>query len=262
MRGTEYLSFSTSRFNEDMRMTVDYFTAFGEMPLHTDKTVLFAGRRSALARSEGYIVAEVACKLSMTPGDAILEIGCGAGNILIPLAKTVRKAMGVDHPNLVRIARKRSLGMANVSFAGGKWPEVQLAGTYSKILIYSVIQYLNSPAAVFHFIDSALKIMRPAGMLLLGDLPNADKNRRFMASKNYEIINARYKKRCEKDWESDTAAMRQISAVKNTTVDVNDALILDIVSRYRAAGYNVYILPQGNKLPFCETREDVLICGK
>jgi len=45
-------------------------------------------------------------KLRLGPSNTLLEIGCGAGNLLISLARLVGSAIGIDHENLPAEARR------------------------------------------------------------------------------------------------------------------------------------------------------------
>jgi hypothetical protein len=40
---------------------------------------------------------------------------------------------------------------------------------------------------------------------------------------------------------------------------MDDSVVMSILSRFRNFGYETYLLPQDNRLPFANSREDILI---
>ncbi len=40
---------------------------------------------------------------------------------------------------------------------------------------------------------------------------------------------------------------------------LDDSILIALIARYRQAGYEVYLLPQGKSLPLWNRREDLLI---
>lgn len=53
---------------------------------------------------------------------------------------------------------------------------------FDSILVYSVMQHILLEANPFTFIDRATELLKPGGKLLLGDIPNRSKRKRFFAS--------------------------------------------------------------------------------
>jgi len=106
-------------------------------------------------------------------------------------------------------------------------------------------------AHFWRFIDRSLQLLAPGGQMLIGDIPNASKRKRFFAS---------------------DAGVRFHQAFMNTTerpaVDFNsvevdkidDAALLGMIARVRAQGCDAYWLPQPPRLPMANRREDILIC--
>ena len=66
-----------------------------------------AGRYDIQAEAERAIPPDVAGKLALDPDDTLLELGCGAGNLLLPLSSMVRTATGIDHPEVIASLQQR-----------------------------------------------------------------------------------------------------------------------------------------------------------
>ncbi len=104
-------------------------------------------------------------------GDA-LDIGCGAGRLSLALARHCRRVTGLDlSPQMIRVARKRALGIENVRF------EVADVMTWDSPA--DRFDCIASVATVHHvpiepFIERVQRWLRPGGVLLVLDLFQCD----------------------------------------------------------------------------------------
>jgi len=65
------------------------------------------------------VVARLAVALDLNVGSRVLDVGCGTGQLTIPLSARIRAALGVDvEPDMLRFARRAALdaGVGNVSW--------------------------------------------------------------------------------------------------------------------------------------------------
>lgn len=95
----------------------------------------------------------------------ILDLGCGAGLITIPLAHKGHDIKGVDiSENSLAVARKRMSREMKVSFAHGDVTQLnEEPETYDAVLMMDLLEHLeNQQAAVFE----ASRVLRPGGILL------------------------------------------------------------------------------------------------
>jgi hypothetical protein len=86
--------------------------------------------------------------------------------------------------------------------------------------------------------------------MLLGDIPNASMRRRFLASAAGAVYHRRY-----------TGHDEDPVVTFNTLVEgeVDDAVVAALVARARAAGTDAWVLPQPDRLPMANRREDILL---
>lgn len=218
---------------------------------------LAAGRYSLQAAGERLMPRDVAAKLALGPDDRLLDIGCGAGANLIPLSFLVERATGVDHPDV--IARLGDLvRLSNVDLVGGDFVAIDIATRFNKILLYSVLHCLPSRDRAMDLLDKAVGLLSPGGRMLIGDLPNVDLKRRFLASPAGKAF--------DEAWRAATAAaqaggaaLAAPPAAPATVLGVDDAFVLGILARYRTGSTHAWVLPQPPDLPFGHTREDILI---
>ncbi len=230
------------------------FDAYGELARSNVSATELSGRYETQAEAERRIVADVGRKLAIDPRDSLLDIGCGAGNLLIPLSFVAADAVGIDHPDVISYARQHSCG-ARIRWLAGQFPDVALNERFDCILLYSVIHYVPSFSELLPFIDAGADLLKPGGRLLIGDIPNRDRKRRFLESEVGQIF--------EKEWQkSRLESPRKESRIFDDATGIgtlSDAESLEIAARSRANGFHVYILPQPQDLPFGHTREDILV---
>lgn len=68
-------------------------------------------------------------RMEVSPESTVLDVGCGAGALTIPLARTARSVTAVDHSPAVLEVLAESLaaeGIGNVSIMNGDWPKLKV----------------------------------------------------------------------------------------------------------------------------------------
>ena len=146
---------------------------------------------------------------------------------------------------------------ANIFKFKGYFPDEMpaLFAVYKKkvdyIIAYSVLHYVFYNTSVFKFIDSALSLLKSGGKFLIGDIPNISKRKRFFSSEAGIQFHKNF---------TGTDTMPEITNTHQEQTQIDDAVINSILQRYRNLGYEVYLLPQNEKLPMHNRREDLLIC--
>jgi SAM-dependent methyltransferase len=133
---------------------------------------------------------------------------------------------------------------------GGAYFTIGSTGAFDAILAYSVLHYVGSEADVLAFLDRALELLAHGGTMLIGDIPNASKRTRFLSSP----AGIAYHKRFMQTDEPPDLTPRGADADR-----IDDELVLRLLARARAAGFDAYVVPLRPDLPLANRREDVVV---
>lgn len=187
----------------------------------------------------------------------VLDIGCGCSDLpqfLMDRATELEQELilvdSVEMLNLLpNVSNEKIVKVA------AKYPEcadllLNLQGRVNAILVYSVIQYVFSEGNIFDFIDKSLALLAPGGRMLIGDIPNSSMRKRFFLSET----GIRHHQEFTKSNEIPVVSLNTISAGQ-----IDDSVVIGILSRARAAGFHAYVLPQAEGLPMANRREDILV---
>lgn len=118
------------------------------------------------------------------------------------------------------------------------------------IICYSVIQYIYSDGNIWKFIDTCLECLATGGEFLIGDIPNLSMRKRFF---NGETGKQNHRMFTGKD---EDPPLRYNFIEKGK---MDDSVIIAIISRARAQGFQAWVVPQNASLPMANRREDIVI---
>ena len=100
--------------------------------------------------------------------DAALEIGCGPGRLMRPLAQHFREIYGVDvSDEMIRLAKERLRNTPNAhpQVTSGsdlsQFPDEKFDFVYS----YAVFQHIPSREVVLNYLSEARRVLKPGGIL-------------------------------------------------------------------------------------------------
>lgn len=118
------------------------------------------------------------------------------------------------------------------------------------IICYSIFHYVFYNTCIFKFLDIAVSMLKPGGKILLADIPNISKRKRFFSTEAGIKFHQEYTK---------TTTLPDIKHLILEPTQIDDAVIFSILQRYRSFGYETYLLSQPKTLPMWNRREDILI---
>lgn len=206
---------------------------------------------------ESNIFADIQFKLSNLAADnkCIFDIGPGCSDLPKMLIDLCRER----HHKLTLIDNKEMLDLLpNDSFiekVAALYPNcpeliAQYRGTVDVIVCYSVLHYVLIDTAFFRFLDTSLSLLAPGGQMLIGDIPNVSKRKRFFASETGARFHQEFMK-------TDDLPIVEFNQIEHDQID--DAVVVSLIQRARAQGFDAYVLPQDPSLPMANRREDILI---
>jgi hypothetical protein len=209
------------------------------------------------AGHEEAIFADIRARLPVLDdaGGLLVDIGCGCSDLPALLARHTVARDG----EVVLIDSAEMLAALPADVPGrrvaGQFPAMadlraELAGRATAVVSYSVLHYVFDGGDLHGFVDAAVALLAPGGHLLLGDIPNASRRARFFSTPTGAAYHRAFTG-------TDTEPPVEPLALRPGVLD--DGVLLGLMLRYRQAGFESYLLPQGRALPMQNRREDLLI---
>lgn len=206
---------------------------------------------------EADIFQDITSKLSCLhkSGKRVVDIGPGCSDLPHMVIDLCRE----QGHKLVLVDSDEMLGLLpNDSFiekVGALYPNCpdmlsSYRGNVDVIICYSVLHYMVVDAPLFRFMDLSLSLLAPGGQMLIGDIPNISKRKRFFSSE----AGIRFHQEFMKTTDVPNVVFNQIEHDQ-----IDDAIVMSLLQRARAQGFDAYVLPQNSRLPMANRREDILI---
>jgi cyclopropane fatty-acyl-phospholipid synthase-like methyltransferase len=206
--------------------------------------------------AEGAIFRDIAAKLRLGERRDLVVLDIGPGCSELP--RMISSCCSEQGHRLLLVDSEEMLSHLpdepHVTKFAGHYPDVaglaERAGRVDAVLAYSVLHYVFPEGDVWRFLDRSLQLLAPGGRLLIGDIPNVSKRRRFFSSAAGIAHHKAYTG-------EDAPPLVEWNAVEPGRID--DAVIAGLLARARAAGFDAYVVPQADDLPMANRREDILI---
>jgi hypothetical protein len=185
----------------------------------------------------------------------VLEVGPGCSQLPRMLIDLCRK----QRHNLILVDSREMLShLPDAPFikkVSGFYPHCdevlkKYRGKIDVLLSYSVAQYVFVESSLWEFLDASLELLSEGGQMLIGDIPNISKRKRFFSSSAGVRFHRTF------------TGTRQAPKTRFNTIErrqIDDAVVLGLLARARSAGFDAYLLPQAQDLPMANRREDLLI---
>ena len=207
---------------------------------------------------EGHIFEDILAKLPALTAErkVVLDIGPGCSELARMLIDHCRRQghtlLLCDSPEMLG----RLPDDPCVVKVPGRYPAesgrlfAEFTGRVDVLLTYSVLHYVFAEQPLFDFIDRSLGLLAEGGQFLIGDVPNVSKRKRFFRSAGGVRHHQAY---------TGTGETPAVEFNVPEPGQLDDAVVLGLLARCRAAGFDAYVLPQPPELPMANRREDVLI---
>lgn len=119
---------------------------------------------------------------------SILDIGCGNALILSFLAEYFSNINGIDYAEAM--IKKAKILLPEGNFITGEAANLDYADkSFDHVLSYSIFHYFPNEKYVFRVIDEILRVTKPGGIILIGDILDAKYESNIKAVSNKDIEN-------------------------------------------------------------------------
>ena len=207
---------------------------------------------------EALIFQDIVAKLSNLSKDkqTIIDIGAGCSGPALMMIEWCR-----DHGHKLVLVDSREMldHLPDEPFLekiAGMYPRETAPllegyhGRANAIVCYSVLHYIFIETNLFDFLDHSLTLLADGGAMLIGDIPNQSKRKRFFSSENGVKFHQAFTGTDEKP---------KVDTMSIDHGKIDDSVLIGLVLRARAAGFDAYLVPQPDTLPMANRREDLLI---
>jgi hypothetical protein len=248
MKNEDYRRFANLRFDDFRRLAQDDSLSRYERIGFPD---------SYRAGQEKRIFQDINAKLSAL-GDTnktVLDIGPGCSELPLMLIELCRRQ---GHTLILVDSAEMLARLPDAPFVkkiAAYYPQCEelfeeSAGKVDAILSYSVLHYVFAESNVWEFLDRSLTLLAHGGEMLIGDVPNVSQRKRFFASPEGVRFHQQF---------TGTQELPEVVFNRIEHTQIDDAVILSLLMRARAQGFDAYVLPQPAELPMANRREDILV---
>jgi hypothetical protein len=206
---------------------------------------------------EKLIFDDILAKLPLleSRGKTILDIGPGCSELPSMIIDLCRRN---SHTLILVDSEEMLAHLPDETFikkVAGYYPRcdeliAEQRGKIDVCLAYSILHYIFAEGNVWEFLDRSLELLSESGEMLIGDIPNVSKRKRFFSSEN----GIRFHQAFTGANEPPEVIYNQIEHSK-----IDDSVVLALLMRARSQGFDAYLVPQGEDLPMANRREDILI---
>jgi ubiquinone/menaquinone biosynthesis C-methylase UbiE len=134
---------------------------------------------------------DVRDKLQLRPEDEILEVGAGSGAFLAAVMHKGQRGVGFDFcDEQVRASDKFGVDKNCVKLGVAEAARIPVrSNSYDKVLCYSVAQYFPDDRYLREAVQEMLRVCRPGGFVLLGDVAGImERSRKAMTRAGMPVI--------------------------------------------------------------------------
>lgn len=237
---------------------INYMKKFQDDATVLNSSLNISGRFSFQREAMKRVVPDIINKLELKPTDSLLDVGCNCGDITVPLSFLCDEVVGIDGEGCLERLKKRIEDIENITTLSGNFLDVTIEKKFDCVLIYSVLMYCSSFEEIKKIVIKGANALKTGGRMLVGDIVNQNKKERFEASSIGQRVNEEYRINVSQGTEEDIIS----HTGEGDGYRLNDKMIMELICFIREEGYEVYLLPQDENLPFGYTREDILVINQ
>lgn len=133
-----------------------------------------------------FSINDIAKKLDLQQGERLLDIGCGAGLFEIAFTHWAGALFGADYSGeMTKIAWANTRQYDNVHIQQCNIKHLPFkTGSFDKILVNSVIQYLDTPEEIGTAMKELNRVIKSGGIIFLSLIPSASTKQAFLDGYN------------------------------------------------------------------------------
>ena len=239
------------------------FHNFGFVSKVQNNFTISSSRYAFQKKYEYFILLDIIKKMKINNHDTFLDIGCNVGTQLIPISFLVKNAYGIDHKSCLQKIKKRLPEFNSKNLIHGDYLDLKIKKKFTKILCYSVIQYLDSEYDISIFVLKLLNQLSKGGLVLIGDIPVSDLEIKFYKTvkgqkwtKNFNNENKKTKIRSISDFLKDRP--KDDSYIGS----INFTILNNIIKSINKKKFIIKKIKHNDNFPFGPTRVDLIIIKK
>lgn len=120
--------------------------------------------------------------LNITKQDRLLDIGCGTGLYCVALSNWANQVRAFDYiPRLVDRAKENTKSYSNIEIKKGDILKIPFRDkSFNKILINSVIQYLEHLASVKKALIEVKRVLKKNGLVFISLIPEDKQKKKYL----------------------------------------------------------------------------------
>jgi SAM-dependent methyltransferase len=143
----------------------------GIQKINPNKALWEKGDFTRIAESMRVSGEQLVATLGITPGDKVLDLGCGDGTTAVPTAQLGADVLGIDiADNLVAAgnARAAAAGLGNLRFQQGDASDLADVADSSFDLVVSIFGAMFAPRP-FDVAREMVRVTKPGGRIVMGN---------------------------------------------------------------------------------------------
>jgi hypothetical protein len=204
------------------------------------------------------IFADICAKLPKlaVPKQTVLDIGPGCSELPRLMVELCRqqehRLIMIDAPEMLDLLPDEPFITKIPAYYPKECPQLfaEYTGKINVVIAYSVLQIAFAEGILYPFIDQTLTLMAAGAQWLIGDVPNVSMRKRFFSSPNGIRFHQEFMQ---------TSEVPQVTFNVPEGGQIDDGVLIGLLLRCRAAGFDSYLLRQPETLPMANRREDLLV---